>query len=74
MSASQNPKLFNVITHRTTVRRALTVSVCVGTVLLAINQIDPFLDGEVPPFWKVFLTYPTPYAASSYSTAVPVHR
>mgnify|MGYP000445182150 CR=1 FL=1 len=65
---------FDAITHSATVRRALTVSLVVGTALLAINQIDRVLAGELPPVWKILLTYFTPYAVSSYSTAVPVRR
>ena len=64
----------DAITHPATVRRAVTVSLVVGTALLAINQIDRLLTGELPPVWKIILTYFTPYAVSSYSTAVPVRR
>lgn len=71
---AQNTAFLSAITHHATVRRALTVSLIVGTTLLIINQLDVFLAGDVPPLWKVILTYLTPYAVSSYSTASPVRR
>ena len=74
MLAVQNPAFLGAITHPATVRRALTVSLVVGTILLAINQLDVLLAGDVPPIWKIILTYLTPYAVSSYSTASPVRR
>lgn len=69
MSPSQNKAFFDVLFHPATVRRALTISFLVGTTLLIINQLDHVLAGNLPPIWKVLLTYFTPYAVSSYSAA-----
>ena len=51
------------------VRRALKVSLLVGTLLVAINQGDAIMAGDMPPLWKIVLTYLVPYGVSSYSTA-----
>jgi len=51
------------------VRRALKVSVIIGTLLVLINQGDMILAGTMPPLWKILLTYFVPYGVSSYSTA-----
>lgn len=49
--------------------RAVRVSALIGTLLLAINQGDRLLAGELPPLWKVLLTYAVPFGVSSYSAA-----
>ncbi len=69
MSDHRNRVFFDTLSHQATVRRALAVSLIVGTVLIAINQLDHILTGDMPPAWKILLTYFTPYAVSSYSTA-----
>ena len=52
-----------------TVIRALKVAAVVGTLLVAINQGDVLLRGEMPPRWKLVLTYLVPYCVSAYSAA-----
>jgi len=52
-----------------TVKRALMVSIVVGTILVAVNQGDLLISGKIPPLWKIILTYLVPYSVSSYSTA-----
>lgn len=52
-----------------TVKRALRVSLIVGTILIAINQGDHLLSANWPPVWKIILTFIVPYSVSSYSTA-----
>lgn len=52
-----------------TVRRALKVAALVGAVLVAINQGDILLNGQLPPIWKLVLTFCVPYLVSSYSAA-----
>ena len=47
-------------------RRSLGVSIVVGTLLLAINHTDLVLAGEIPPLWKVALTYMVPFAVATY--------
>lgn len=51
------------------VYRALAVAAVVGTILVLINQADVFIAGDVPPLWKIVLTYCVPYSVSSYSAA-----
>ena len=52
-----------------TVKRAVKVSLIVGSILTLINQSDHMLTGEMPAAWKIILTYLVPYCVSSYSTA-----
>ncbi|MEO1168488.1 MAG: nitrate/nitrite transporter NrtS [Pseudomonadota bacterium] len=52
-----------------TVKRAVKVSLLIGTLLILINQGDLILAGGAPAIWKVLLTYLVPYGVSSYSTA-----
>ncbi|MEO1407550.1 MAG: nitrate/nitrite transporter NrtS [Pseudomonadota bacterium] len=49
--------------------RALRVAAIVGTILVLINQIDFLLAGQLPPIWKLILTYCVPYSVSTYSAA-----
>lgn len=70
----QKNAFLKAVFHPATVKRGLLVSFVVGTILTAINQMDLLLAGQLPPLWTVFLTYFTPYAVSSFSTAMPVKR
>jgi len=47
-------------------RRSLVVSIIVGTILVAINQGDVILAGEMPVIWKVALTYVVPFCVATY--------
>lgn len=51
------------------VRRALRVSVLVGTLLVAINQGDAILGGTLgsEAYWKIPLTFIVPYCVSTYA-------
>jgi hypothetical protein len=49
-----------------TPKRAATVAVVVGTILVAINQGDVILAGNWPILWKVGLTYLVPYCVTTY--------
>ena len=57
-------------TRRNVVARGLRVGAVVGTVLVAINQGDALISGEMPlsGFWKISLTYVVPYLVSTYSS------
>jgi hypothetical protein len=57
--------------HRSTVSKAITISLTVGTVLNLINQGDYILQmqWEKISAFKVLLTYLTPFCVSTYSTA-----
>ena len=47
-------------------RRSLIVSLIVGTILVAINQGDAILAGEMPVIWKLVLTYIVPFCVATY--------
>ena len=61
--------LRHAILFRPVLRRALRVAAVVGTVLVAINQGDILLRGDVTPgvAAKIALTYLVPFAVSTYS-------
>ena len=56
--------------HRSTVNKAIIISVTVGTVLNLINQGDFIfqMQWEKINTFKIFLTYLTPFCVSTYST------
>lgn len=64
-------KLTKIAFHRSTVNKAITISLTVGTVLNLINQGDFIfqMQWEKISVFKVFLTYLTPFCVSTYSTA-----
>lgn len=47
-------------------RRSLVVALIVGTILVAINQGDVILAGEMPNLFKIGLTYLVPYGVATY--------
>jgi hypothetical protein len=47
-------------------RRALTVSLIVGSALTAINQGDLIAAGAYPPVWKIALTFLVPFLVTTY--------
>ncbi|MCH7806420.1 MAG: nitrate/nitrite transporter NrtS [Proteobacteria bacterium] len=67
---SKQPVSFiNAALERPVVIRALKVAAVVGTLLVAINHGDVFLnDGEINWF-KIILTYMVPYAVATYAAA-----
>lgn len=48
------------------VRRALAMTVIIGTILNLINQGDALLSGGPVQWWRVCLTYCVPFFVSSY--------
>ena len=55
---------------RATLRRAIKVSMIVGTLLCLINQWEVIIAGFVGVNWYKFgLTYMVPFCVSTYSTA-----
>lgn len=54
--------------QRNVILRGVKVGAVVGTVLVAINQGDQILVGDLPPevFWKIPLTYLVPFCVSIY--------
>jgi hypothetical protein len=59
--------LLNLALGGGTLCDSLTVAIIVGTILTAINHGDEILEERMPPFWKLFLTYLTPFAVSTFS-------
>jgi hypothetical protein len=62
---------------RSILRRAVFVSLVVGTCLTVINQGDALLHGVLAPalLWKIPLTYSVPFLVSTYSSwATSRHR
>ncbi len=57
--------------HRSTINKAIMISLSVGTMLNLINQGDYILQmqWEKISVFKAFLTYLTPFCVSTYSTA-----
>ena len=49
-------------------RRSLLVALAIGTVLNLINQGPEVFTGHWPVWWKVALTYFTPFAVASYGS------
>jgi len=62
---------FRIILRRDVVIRGLKVGGVVGTILVAINQGDLLLSGNLPEeaMWKILLTYFVPYCVSTYASA-----
>jgi len=56
--------------RRDIVMRSLKVGGVVGTILVAINQGDLLLAGQLdlPGAWKIPLTYLVPYCVSTYAS------
>jgi len=50
------------------VRRGLKVSLIVGTILVAVNQGDAIISGNLgdAAVWKIPMTYLVPYCVSTY--------
>lgn len=68
--AEQSPiSFFEALRDRGVVARGLRVALIVGTLLTIINQGDLLLAGELPPLWKILLTFFVPYGVSTYSSA-----
>ena len=49
-------------------RRALVVTVVVGTMLNAINQGDALLRGDPVVGWKLWLTYAVPFCVATFGS------
>lgn len=59
-----------VALRKDVVLRGLRVGGIVGTILVAINQGDLLLAGNLPidALWKIPLTYCVPYCVSTYAS------
>jgi len=63
---------------REVVIRGLKVGLVVGTILVAINQGDAIISGDLGAVvaWKIPMTYLVPYCVSTYAgvAAIIAHR
>jgi len=61
---------FSIAFRRDVVRRALTVAVVVGSLLITINHADALWQGDLSTkrLWQIGLTYLVPYCVSTYSS------
>ncbi|MBD3662729.1 nitrate/nitrite transporter NrtS [Sulfitobacter aestuariivivens] len=69
MTSSQEehaPSVAELLFGDGTPKKAFLTAIIVGTVLTIINHGDGVLAGELPPFWKVALTYCVPYCVTSW--------
>jgi len=60
------PSVAQLILEGGTPKRAFFTALVVGTILTAINHGDVFLDGSMPPIWKIVLTYCVPYCVTTW--------
>ena len=49
-----------------TPRKAFLPALIVGTILVVINHGDALSRGDLPPFWKILLTYLVPYCVTTW--------
>ena len=45
-------------------KRAFLTAIIVGSIINAINYADVILSGELPPIWKMCLTYFVPFCVT----------
>ena len=62
--------------HAPLVRRSLTVAVVVGTLLIAINQGDVIIGGDIAASlaWKIPLTYTVPYWVATFGAIMNARK
>lgn len=60
----------SIALRRDVLLRGLKVGAIVGTILVAINQGDLLLSGNLPAeaMWKIPLTYFVPFCVSTYAS------
>lgn len=73
---STRQELLGVLTAPTNLRRSLAIALFIGTVFVAMNQLDPIVSGQATFFvWlKVGLTYLTPLIVSNLGIVSATHR
>ena len=61
---------FQVARRHSIVRRAIKVSIVVGTLLVAINHLPALLQGDITRFrlFQIALTYVVPYCVATWSS------
>ena len=62
--------------HPPTLKRALATSLVVGSILTALNQGDIVFVGDWSSalYWKIPLTYLTPFLVATWAAVANAHR
>ena len=53
-----------------TPKKTFFTALVVGTLLTAINHGDVILSGQIPPIWKMVLTYCVPYCVTTWGATM----
>jgi len=61
-----DPPLSRLLFGDGTPKKAILTALVVGTILTLINHGDALLRGDIPPLWKIFLTYFVPYCVTTW--------
>lgn len=68
-STSTQSTFWECYSRKSVIRRAILVSLCIGTLLLIINHGPYLLKGLFPSVWQICFTYLVPFLVSSFSGA-----
>lgn len=60
------PSLAHMVFGDGTPKKALVTALIVGSILTLINHGEQIFAGEMPPAWKVILTFLTPYCVTTW--------
>lgn len=66
MKTKQSTKFLDIAFSDGTPKKAFLTACVVGTILTSINHGDMILLGELPPLWKVLLTYCVPFCVTTW--------
>ena len=61
-----DPSLARLLFGDGTPRKAILTALVVGTALVLINHGDALSRGDIPPVWKILLTYFVPYCVTTW--------
>lgn len=74
MNEDNHKSFWELLFCKKSMIRAVKISFIIGTLLIIINQADMIIAGNMPPLWKIILTYLVPFSVSSYSSAKLLHE
>lgn len=74
MNEDNHKSFWELLFCKKSMIRAVKISLIIGTLLIIINQADMIIAGNMPPLWKIILTYLVPFSVSSYSSAKLLHE